>query len=103
MSDVIPFPQKRSHDAYFGGCPFCGCSDGWLNVGRVHWIRCDWHHTKWSPGANLFSSWREEDQGIWQRNSYLLSTYREVEPRFCDADLNVDLPIDFGVDDDVPF
>src|SRR5690348_17591745 len=45
---------------YFGGCPYCHKTDGYINVGREHWFVCDQHQTKWRIGENLFSSWREE-------------------------------------------
>jgi hypothetical protein len=47
---------------YFGLCPTCHKTDGYLNVGRSHWFVCDEHRTKWCAGANLFSSWREETE-----------------------------------------
>lgn len=67
-------------DEYFGGCPKCGKTDGYVNVGRSHWGVCDEHKTKWPIGANLFSSWKEETEKQWKRNANLLEGYTEVEP-----------------------
>ena len=67
-------------DEYFGGCPECGDSSGYLNVGRDHWAVCDEHRTAWNFGANLFSSWHEETENDWRRNEAKLKTYRVVEP-----------------------
>ncbi len=73
-------PDTPSTDEYFGGCPTCGKSDGYSNVGRNHWGSCDAHKVKWSIGSNLFSSWHDEDETVWQKNAERLSTYREVKP-----------------------
>lgn len=67
-------------DEYFGGCPECGRTNGYLNIGRNHWLVCDEHRTKWLVGSNLFSCWREEDETIWRQNWERLQPYREVEP-----------------------
>lgn len=63
----------------FGGCPECGSSDGYLNVGRDHWFKCDEHESRWHAGSNLFSSWHEESEEVWEKNASLLVGYREVE------------------------
>ena len=72
--------SKITTDEYFGGCPECGNSDGYLNVGRNHWMTCDEHRTTWPIGANLFSSWHDETEADWQRNEAKLKTYRVVDP-----------------------
>jgi len=64
----------------WGDCPKCGRNDGYLNIGRGHWFICDKHKTKWFIGENLFSSWRQQTQETWARNSALLASYEEVEP-----------------------
>ena len=67
-------------DEYFGGCPECGQNDGYLNVGGNHWFVCDAHSTCWSVGYNLFSSWRDESEDVWQANEERLRTMKIVEP-----------------------
>lgn len=64
----------------FGGCPECGGSDGYRNVGRQQWALCTAHRTTWQIGENLFGSWREENPEVWVRNALLLNDYRVVEP-----------------------
>jgi hypothetical protein len=54
--------QPRNSEHYFGGCPECGDTDGYTNVGRSHWFFCKQHKTTWCAGANLFSDWREETE-----------------------------------------
>jgi hypothetical protein len=66
---------------YFGGCPACGKTDGYVNVGCDHWFVCDEHSTKWYAGSNLFSCWEEEeDEAVWQKNTDLLGRFVEVKP-----------------------
>lgn len=67
-------------DEYFGGCPECGHTDGFLNCERTHWFICQQHRTKWCAGANLFSSWRDEDEAVWTRNAIRIWHYRNIEP-----------------------
>lgn len=78
---VIAFPQRPiNREHYFGGCPECGNSDGYLNIGGNHWFSCDAHRTRWCAGYNLFSDWRCEAPEIWDANEASLSDYRVVEP-----------------------
>ena len=65
---------------YFGGCPECGQTDGYLNVRSNHWFVCDTHRTKWCIGANLYSSWHDETEADWRRNDEKLAGYRDVDP-----------------------
>lgn len=71
---------SNGNDPGFGGCPVCGRNDGYLNIGREHWFKCDEHGLKWSGGENLFSTWRDETSEIWESNDELLGDYLEVEP-----------------------
>ena len=81
MGDMVTLnPRQVTTDEYFGGCPECGKSDGYLNVGRNHWGVCDTHKTTWPIGANLFSSWHDETEAEWQQNEERLATYSIVEP-----------------------
>ena len=75
--------QPRLHgdeaSAYFGVCPECGRPGLCRNVGRAHWLACDEHRIAWCIGSNLFSGWREEDEGVWAKNADLLRGYRTVD------------------------
>ena len=70
----------RNTEHYFGACPECGETDGYMNVGKDHWNVCERHKTCWPIGANLFSSWEEERQEDWDCNAEKLSGYHRVEP-----------------------
>jgi len=80
MGNVVTFEPKPTTDEYFGGCPHCGRSDGYVNVGREHWFSCGRHKTKWRAGENLFSGWRDENEQLWQHNRFMLAEYMTVEP-----------------------
>jgi hypothetical protein len=85
LTPDAPRPEvKTSH--YFGGCPQCGETDGFVNVGRAHWFTCDEHRTAWCIGSNLFSGWREETDEIWDKNAEKLKGYTVVEPIYPDPE-----------------
>jgi hypothetical protein len=65
---------------YFGGCPQCGESDGYINDGPEHWGCCEAHKVKWRIGCNLFSSWQDESEADRAVNRWELSRFREVGP-----------------------
>jgi hypothetical protein len=63
---------------YFGGCPECGDAN-YLNVGKTHFICCEEHKMRDCIGENLFSSWKDETEEVWDRNRRLLEGYTDVE------------------------
>ena len=69
-----------NRENYFGGCPFCGGTDGFLNRGRHHWFLCAEHRTTWYAGSGLFSDWKDENEKIWRKNSKIIARYTIVEP-----------------------
>jgi hypothetical protein len=52
----------------------------YLNIGAGHWFFCDVHKIKWCVGYNLLSSWLNETEEDWERNSRKLEDYAEREP-----------------------
>jgi len=54
-SKEIYIMSDKDYDNYFGGCPECGGTHGYLNVNRNHWFVCDDHKTAWFIGSNIFS------------------------------------------------
>jgi hypothetical protein len=44
---------------------------------------CHAHKTKWCVGANLFSTWHNENEQTWAENAQRLRGYTEVEPLPC--------------------
>lgn len=80
-SNVVQLPKEVTTAEYFGGCPKCGKTDGYMNVGPNHWSICDEHKTSWCIGSNLFSGWRDETEHDFERNAKRLKAeYTVVEP-----------------------
>jgi len=72
--------NEPTGDRYFGVCPICKQTDGYLNIGRSHGFVCHAHKKKWCMGSNLFSAWRYQSEEEWEENWNLLERYCEVEP-----------------------
>ena len=95
-------PASITTDDYFGGCPYCGANDGYMNVEREHWFICNRHKTKWLIGSNLFSGWKDEDETEWTRNEYRLENYMEVEPILPQEESDTDMDEDPPPPDEAP-
>lgn len=39
-------------DGYWGLCPICKKTHGYVNIGRNHWSICEKHRTRWWIGSN---------------------------------------------------
>lgn len=50
-----------------------------FNIGRCHYVACDSCRTYIFVGANLMSSWRQENEDIWRKNSEGKKGYRFIE------------------------
>ena len=72
-------PVVFDDDHYFGHCSVSEHDNFCLNIGRAHWMVCDECRIKWFIGENLFSSWRRQNQMIWNENSERLKEYETVE------------------------
>ena len=70
----------QDQNLYWGRCPQCGQSDGYLSIGRGHWFYCKAHAVKWCAGENLFSSWRADTEEDWKRNAAFLNDFEEIKP-----------------------
>lgn len=76
-------------DEYFGGCPHCGQTDGYLNVGKSHYFTCKTHRVYWGIGSGLFSSCQYESQAKWKKNAQMLEQFTEVEPIYPEVEAGV--------------
>lgn len=95
---------ERWQDEHFGNCPQCGYNEEYLNLGRDHWFICDACRTKWYVGSNLFDSWRHESEEDWSRNTWRLSSYREVEPAYPEKGQTLEEVLEAPEEDDeLPF
>jgi hypothetical protein len=69
-------------ESYFGVCPECHRSDGYINCGKSHWGYCKAHKTCWFFGENLLSTWVDETQEEQVRifNELDFGSFKDVEP-----------------------
>ncbi len=56
--------NTKPEHSYFGVCPYCLKTDGYISIGRGQWFYCSEHKVCWFVGSNLFSwpfdeSWEE--------------------------------------------
>jgi hypothetical protein len=49
-----------------------------FNIGRGHFVACDKCRTYIFLGSNLMGSWREENEGIWRKNSDSVKGYKFI-------------------------
>ena len=94
-------PQERvnAENHSDGACPDCGGCDGLINFGRTHVCFCKQHRTRWSPGSNLYSSWRHETEDEQREAAAFMfgadaNEWRDVEPIY---------PERSATDDEDPF
>jgi hypothetical protein len=73
---------KKQADGYFGLCPHCRNTDGYINISKSHWFICAEHKMIWRVGINLFSSWKDqtEDEQRWIYSELGIGDFAEVEP-----------------------
>jgi hypothetical protein len=50
-----------------------------FNIGRDHFVACDTCRTYVHVGSKLMSSWKWENESIWQRNEERLEGYTMLE------------------------
>lgn len=73
-------PTEPRIDPYWGLCPTCLNTDGYINIGRVHWFVCHEHRARWCIGSNLSSTWMDQTEDDWARDCERIRAYAEIEP-----------------------
>ena len=76
---VEPEPVVFNDNHYFGHCGVPEHDNYYLNIGRAHWMACDECRIKWFIGENLFSSWRRQNEMIWNENAERIRKYGTVK------------------------
>ena len=80
MIDLREERQRREAFApTLGSCPVCGSAGLYGNIYRTHFFYCDEHRLTWSPGSNIMSSWRDEDEAEWRATWERVKDYRTVD------------------------
>ena len=68
-------------DEYFGGCPNCGRTNGYITLnGGEHWFVCDEHQVRWCAGYGLFSDCAEPMSQTELAKHYRAISFRVVKP-----------------------
>ena len=82
MSAPLETDAEQTNDGYFGLCPVCHRTDGYINIRRGHWFYCKEHRTFWYIGSNLFSSWKDETEEEQHRifDELGMESFERVEP-----------------------
>lgn len=78
--EILKTLRSGAFQGYFGGCPFCGHSEGPYHIGPVHWLVCRDHFVRWWIGENLFMAWRSETRADWESTCMWLGEFQMVEP-----------------------
>jgi hypothetical protein len=82
QKELAKITKRMAADDYFGLCPECHTTDGYINTGRCHWFYCLEHKTCWCVGSNLFSSCKtqteEEKKAIFDKMGF--ESFEEVTP-----------------------
>lgn len=80
MSNVLQFQPRRRCVGEHHRCPFCGSTDGYVNVGAQSWGICDQHQVKWYIGANIGDEWLAETPHDWIVNAHYLDNLDRIYP-----------------------
>lgn len=76
-------PDRDARITRLSTCPSCHESfEQYVNVRQTHWAFCQRCQIKSLIGANVFATWRDEDDAIWEANERFLDTLTQ------DVDLN---------------
>lgn len=84
LKDKDSASEKMRGNFYLGECfadvrCIFGHEVRLFNIGRCHYVACDNCRTYIFVGANLMSSWRQESEDIWRKNSESKKGYRFIE------------------------
>jgi hypothetical protein len=80
MNDEYQLVPLFGPPDHFGGCPKCGRTGVYVDIGSDHYNVCEEHRVYWYVGSNLFSSWREGTEEEWEENQRTLADWTNVSP-----------------------
>jgi len=87
--DYCPLCQEHGIcGGYFGLCPVCHKTDGYLNIGQSHWFYCKEHKKRWCEGSNLFDSWRDQTEQEQRRryDEIGFNSFEIIDPAYTPPD-----------------
>ena len=59
-------------------CPQCQRQLFYRNLFKDHWAYCENCKIKWFEGSDLYSSWKDENEEIWEKNWEFLKDFKEI-------------------------
>ncbi len=77
---IVFWESLSSCVEYFGHC-HCGRRPVLLNVHKGNYMYCRPCNTYWHVGTNLITTWRDEDESVWKKNSAILDTAKRIESK----------------------
>lgn len=75
--NTVVFVNEDKCKHYFGCCPVCLETDGFINIGPDHYFICREHKKYWFIGSNLFDCWRDQEDKE-EENRKLLEGFEGV-------------------------
>jgi hypothetical protein len=93
---IVQTLEGTTIDNYWGACPKCHETDGYLNWGSDHWFYCKQHKSRWCIGSSLFSSWMDETKEEQERiiNELDFRSFKVVKPFYDPVALPEEAPKD---------
>ena len=77
MNDIV-----SNNITLFAGCPHCGNTDGYINIGEGHWFVCHLHKTQWYIGCDIFPDWKEQTEEQQRAIHSNVADYEVIRPIF---------------------
>ncbi len=73
-------PPDGYVDEYWGDCPMCHRSYGYVNLGEEHWFCCETHRVRWRVGIALFSipPMTDQEYAAQQERAKVVETYTPI-------------------------
>ncbi len=93
MTNIVPMRASAAcvtTDEYFGGCPHCGKTDGYITLNDdEHWFVCERHSARWYVGSGLFSVSDEPMTQAELAKQYRAISFRIFEPIFAQPERGI--------------
>jgi len=63
---------------FYGCCDVCSGGDDSFNIHKDNYGCCTKHKRYWLMGANVESSWKNENEHIWEENKKKYGGYKKI-------------------------
>ncbi len=75
--------SKMAEPSYFGNCPECHSTDGYVDTWDGHWFVCEQHQVRWRIAKNRPG---RESMEAYINKQYIYAAMREEDPEFLSSD-----------------